>query len=167
MQTSKDNNINTIDLFYLSRKKQENCLNNINEKLCNDNLVTDISLNYEIIKQTTDKLLEDIVNNNKIDINNDNLLYIEQFKLYLRLLSNYISIDKQIENNQQSIDQYLKDISYNNVKKNIDISLNKYNINNDIDIFTNNDIDSKCRQNIKKFAINNNSKKKILPKKIV
>ena len=37
MQTSKDNNINTIDLFYLSRKN-ENCLNNINEKLCNDNL---------------------------------------------------------------------------------------------------------------------------------
>ncbi len=167
MQSSKDNKMNTIDLFYLSRKKQENCLNNINDKLNNDNLVNDITTNYETIKQTTDKLLEDIIHNKIITTNNDNLMYIEQFKIYLRLLSNYITRDKKIENNQQSIDQYLKDISYNNVKKNIDISLNKYNINNDIDIFTNIDIDSKCRQNIKKFAINNNSKKKILPKKIV
>tara|TARA_B100000497_G_C7469476_1_gene289340 strand:+ start:78 stop:581 length:504 start_codon:yes stop_codon:yes gene_type:complete len=167
MQPCKDNNMNTIDLFYLSRKKQEKCLNNINEKLSNDNLVTDISTNYKIIKQTTDKLLEDIVNNNEIVINNDNLLYIEQFKIYLRLLSNYITTDEKIEINQQSMQQYLKDISYNNIKKNLDISLNKYNINSDINIFTNIDIDSKCRQNIKKFAINNNSKKKILPKKIV
>lgn len=167
MQSSKDNKMNTIDLFYLSRKKQENCLNNINDKLNNDNLVNDITTNYETIKQTTDKLLEDIIHNKIITTNNDNLMYIEQFKIYLRLLSNYITRDKKIKNNQQSIDQYLKDISYNNVKKNIDISLNKYNINNDIDIFTNIDIDSKCRQNIKKFAINNNSKKKILPKKIV
>tara|TARA_B100001758_G_C18385664_1_gene599913 strand:- start:1525 stop:2004 length:480 start_codon:yes stop_codon:yes gene_type:complete len=159
--------MNTIDLFYLSRKKQEKCLNNINEKLSNDNLVTDISTNYKIIKQTTDKLLEDIVNNSKIATNNDNLMYIEQFKIYLRLLSNYITTDEKIEINQQSMQQYLKDISYNNIKKNLDISLNKYNINSDINIFTNIDIDSKCRQNIKKFAINNNSKKKILPKKIV
>ena len=167
MQPCKDNNMNTIDLFYLSRKKQEKCLNNINEKLSNDNLVTDISTNYKIIKQTTDKLLEDIVNNNEIVINNDNLLYIEQFKIYLRLLSNYISTDEKIENNQQSIHQYLKDISYNIIKKKLDISLGEYNVNSDIDIFTNIDIDNKCRQNIKKFAINNNSKKKILPKKIV
>ncbi len=167
MQPCKDNNMNTIDLFYLSRKKQEKCLNNINEKLSNDNLVTDISTNYKIIKQTTDKLLEDIVNNSKIATNNDNLMYIEQFKIYLRLLSNYITTDEKIEINQQSMQQYLKDISYNNIKKNLDISLNKYNINSDINIFTNIDIDSKCRQNIKKFAINNNSKKKILPKKIV
>ena len=167
MQPCKDNNMNTIDLFYLSRKKQEKCLNNINEKLSNDNLVTDISTNYKIIKQTTDKLLEDIVNNNEIVINNDNLLYIEQFKIYLRLLSNYISTDEKIENNQQSIHQYLKDISYNIIKKKLDISLGEYNVNSDIDIFTNIDIDNKCRQNIKKFAINNNCKKKILPKKKV
>lgn len=167
MQTNKDNNINTIDLFYLSRKKQDNCVNTINEKLSNNNLVTDISTNYKIIKQTTNKLLEDIANNNEILINNDNLLYIEQFKLYLRLLSNYISTDEKIENNQQSIHQYLKDISYNIIKKKLDISLSEYNVNSDIDIFTNIDIDNKCRQNIKKFAISNNSKKKILPKKIV
>ena len=123
---------------------------------------------------TTNKLLDSIINDNDISINNSNIIYIEYFKTYLRYLVNDINLSKNIQDNQTSINKFLEDISYNDINniKNSDINNNdKYSAINDIEFLKNTDkdkdkyIDNQCRQNIRKFAIISNNKKKILPKK--
>ena len=167
MKSEKDNTLNNIDLFYLSKKRQPDHLNTINDRLNNSNLVNDISNNRKTIIETTNKLLQNIINDEDILITNDNILYIEYFKVYLRCLLNDINLSKNVIENQLYIDNFLQDISYSDIKminKKKDIS-NNYSTKNDINLFSNIDSEYISRQTMKKFVINYKDKKKILPKK--